>query len=98
MKISNSMIEGYITFRNYFNKGWGEFSWIRQPIERIIAVVLLLKIANMDSLTMTGFAVLAVVGIVACFVFGYWWDKKKAFEIENDWNFKRSGLKKLIEK
>jgi len=94
--ISNKMIETYITFRNYFNKGWGEFSWIRAPVERIVALALLAKVANLDYYLICLFIILAVAGMLACFVFGFWWDKRKAFEIENDWNYKRSCLKKLV--
>lgn len=97
MDLKNAL-DLYITVRNYFNKGWSEISWLRQPAERLVALALLLNFAKPDFLLMLLLVVGFVVFCVACFFIGWWWDKNKAFNLENDWNYQRSGLKHLVKK
>jgi len=94
--IKKEHIEKYITFRNYFNKGRGETNWLKDSAKDAVYVLAAIYILGNESWLYYLLFGLYGAYLVFCFWLGYWWDKKKAYNIENDWGFKRSGLKGLL--
>jgi hypothetical protein len=98
MKLKQEWINSYITWRNYYNKGRGEFSWIKDTLKDLVYVFAAIFFANNNPIV-ASFLLICFLGYtLACPLFGWWWDKRKLYNMEADWGINRSGLKHLVKK
>lgn len=94
--IKKEWIVKYITFRNYFNKGWGEFSWFRNIIERLALIIVGIVALDLPEYLM----MLAICGyllfLIFCYAFGRWWDRRNHWDTESEWSIDRTPTLKNL--
>lgn len=92
MGLKYRIVEWYINQRNRFQKGISETSFIRGLVELyVLAAVYIKLILNREVPAWLLIAAIAA-GFFLMWVFGYLWDRKGLFVIENEWGNKRNAF------
>ena len=98
MKLTNDLIGWYIHHRNLLNKGRGEIAWLVDMIKTValgtamVAIIFPGSLAGKEALIFI-FA-LAYLGI--CYSVGWWWEIRRYYQRENDWQNERNPFNQEI--
>ena len=93
----------YIHHRNLFNRGAGEFNFLKGSLgiqSAGVAYLVIMKIWPNASNLIIGvcFVLFIIIRTVAYWAIGLWWDKKRIFDKEADWSNWRNPVSKALNK
>ena len=80
----------YITQRNYFAKGYGEFSFLKGLIEFVFVISIYLEVKAGYSFPYSILILLIVFIVGFLWSVGYIWDRLHLFHLETEWANKRN--------
>lgn len=87
----------FITHRNYIKMGLTQFDMVKLPIQFYLMASAFVELLRLDVLKGMAFwtGQFFIIGIsvfilLGSWVFGWWWDKIKAWDMETDWSNQRN--------
>lgn len=92
------IIEFYVTHRNYFNKGMSEIDQVRRVVQAGAIVGAAMKLFGTSTKFVIYFTIiLSILTIFFCWCLGRYWDKIKAYHVEQEWGNRRNPFVKTVE-
>jgi len=89
--ITQKQIQAYIHHRNLLNKGKGELEWAKNIIQIAALGAVGFKVfgfSNTVSLMLS--LISGFLYLVVSYFLGWWWEKRKAFDVEARWSMQRN--------
>lgn len=98
---SERWVRFYIHNRNLYSKGYGEYAVVKQlfSFQTVMVSWLFLKSIwpGLDNwIVGVGIPVMVVSRVCLGWSLGWWWDRYKIFDKENDWQNVRNPIQKAV--
>lgn len=97
LKLEREWVGKYIHHRNLFNKGKGELSWLTFIIQ-LLGLPWLFVFAEELKKNWLLLIAAALTYASFCYLIGWYWEKRRHFDLENEWGNERNPMLKKISK
>lgn len=98
MGLKYKIAEWIIEQRNRYNKGISETSLIKGVVELYILITVYVKVVLGSEVPISLMIGMFLAYFAGMWVFGYLWDLKGLFVIENEWGNKRNAFQLEVRK